>query len=208
MRKYLFMAALLLAAAGAQAQSSASDLLGKLGQAVSSLTAKTGFDLKDLKGTWEYVSPEVTFESDNALNKLGGAVANGAVTEKLEPYYKQLGLDKMTITFDDEQNFQMTVRGRTLKGSVSREEGAEDGYITFDFQVFGKKKLGGLKAHATMSATKELTLTFDASKFVTIMKVAASITKNSSLQSLTKLLESYDGIYIGARMKRTDAKKK
>lgn len=65
---------------------SSSNPLGKLGSILGNVVANDKFTIDDLVGQWDYVSPTVSFQSDNALKKIGGAGAATAVEDKLAPY--------------------------------------------------------------------------------------------------------------------------
>ena len=56
-----------------------SGILGAIGSFVNSVTANSNFSVDDLVGTWNYTSPAVTFDSENALKNVGGAAAATAV---------------------------------------------------------------------------------------------------------------------------------
>lgn len=208
---------LLFAAAGtAAAQSSLQDLLksvtggasqdgkskteglGKIGDLISGLTASSNFELKDLTGTWNYSSPAVTFKSDNALQKVGGVAAATAIEEKLAPYYKTTGFDAMVLTVADDFTFTMKLRRGTLKGTISK---GDDGNLVFAFNAFGKIKLGKVLAFAAKSGNT-LTLTFDVTKLISLLKTVSSVANIKSLSTLSTLLSSYDGLYAGFKLKR------
>ncbi|MDO4320522.1 MAG: DUF4923 family protein [Bacteroidales bacterium] len=180
---------------------SAGNPFESLGNILSGLTSKSDFDLADLEGTWTYTSPAVTFKSDNAINKISGVAASAALENKIAPYYSRLGLNNAVVTIDKDCNFTIKLKAITLKGTVTRDEGAADGFLTFNFNAAGKIKLGKVSAMASKSGNT-LTLTFDASRVISVIDKVASITKNQTITTLSNLLNTYDGIYAGARLKK------
>lgn len=175
---------------------SAADALGKIGSVISGLTATSDFELTDLVGTWNYESPAVTFQSDNALQKVGGAAAATAIEEKLVPYYKTAGIDAMVLTVAEDMTFSMKLKRGSLSGTISKDD---QNNLEFNFSAFGKVNIGKVSAFATKSGNT-LNLTFDISKLVSIMKTVASVANISSLNTITSLLSSYEGIYAGFKM--------
>lgn len=178
--------------------SSNGGILGALGGFISNAVANKNFTIDDLVGTWTYTSPAVTFESDNALQKIGGAGAATAVENKLSPYYQKLGFNKTTLTVDAEHNFTLKMGVLVLKGTVSKED---NGPLVFAFNAFNKIKLGKVNASATKSGST-LNLTFDATKMIELLTKVASVLNNKTLSAVTSLINSYDGIYIGFKLKK------
>lgn len=174
------------------------DILGTLGGMVSNAVASKNFSVDDIVGTWKYTGPAVGFASDNALKKIGGAAASATVENKLEPYYKKLGLTNVTFVIAEDHTFTMSFGKVNLKGKIEK---ADDGNLTFSFNALGKVPLGKVSAMAT-KAGNTLNLTFDATRLIQILSKVASIAKNTGLSSITKLLESYDGIYMGFKLKK------
>lgn len=178
------------------------DFIGKIagdaGGIISDLVANNKFSVDDLVGTWNYSSPAVSFESENALMKIGGAGAASTVEGKLEPYYQRLGLTKTVLTVDAEHNFTLKFGVATLKGTVSKDD---DGALVFNFNAFGKVSLGSVKANATMAGST-LNLTFDATRMVQILTKVSSALNVSTLKTLSSLLNNYDGIYMGFKLKK------
>lgn len=171
--------------------------LGSLGSAIGNLLANDNFELKDLVGEWTYVSPAISFQSDNALMKIGGAGAATAVEEKLEPYYKRMGFNKTTLVVNDDYTFTMKMGVITMKGSIEKDE---EKNLVFNFNAFGKLSLGKVSSHATKSGST-LNLTFDATRMIELLEKVSSVVNNSTLTSLSKMLSAYDGIYMGFKLK-------
>ena len=168
---------------------------------VSSLTSTSKFEIKDLQGTWAYQSPAVSFKSDQALNKIGGTAASAALENKMAPYYTRLGLNTLVLTMDADGNFEMKIKTITLKGVAVKD--SDSGALTFNFNAFGKTNIGKIAAEAQKSATGVLTLTFDVSRVIAIVDKIASVANLQSVSTLSSLLKSYDGIYAGARLKKS-----
>ena len=177
-----------------------SNPLGSLGSVISNLTASSSFELADLQGTWDYQSPAVTFQSDNVIQKAGGAAAASTIEGKMAPYYEKAGITSLQLTVDAENNFTMKLKRGSLKGTVSKDE---QGNLEFNFSAFGKIKLGKVSAFATKSGNT-LNLTFDVSKLISIVKSVSSVSGISSLNTISSLLSSYDGIYAGFKLNRVN----
>ena len=174
-----------------------SGILGAIGSFVNSVTANSNFSVDDLVGTWNYTSPAVTFDSENALKNVGGAAAATAVESKLEPYYTRLGFDKTSLVVDADHNFTLKMGLLTLKGTIEKD----DEGMVFSCSAFGKVSLGQVRANATKSGST-LNLTFDATKMVQLLTKVSSVLNSTALNTLTTLLNSYDGIYMGFKLKK------
>lgn len=173
-------------------------ILDAISGIAGNLTATDKFSVDDIVGTWNYSSPAVSFKSDDALKKIGGAGASAAVEAKLKPYYTKVGLESVVLTVQEDHSFSMKFKFGTLKGTISKDENND---LVFAFSALSKKTLGKVKAEATKSGST-LTLTFDASKLIAVLQKVSSLTKNSSLGTISNLLSSYDGIYMGFKMKQ------
>lgn len=178
----------------------ASSPLDFLSGIVSSVTSSDKFEIKDLEGTWQYKSPAVSFKSDDALAKAGGVAASAAAEGKLAPYYKKLGLTSVKITFDAEGNFTIAAKKFTLAGVAVKN--GDTGELTLQFQAAGKINLGQISAIATKDATGMLTLTLDATRVIGIVQKVAAFANNQTLNTLSQMLDKYDGIYAGAKFKK------
>ncbi len=173
-------------------------VLDAIGGVVGNVLANDRFSVDDLVGTWNYTSPAVSFKSDNALKNIGGAGAAAAVESKLEPYYKKLGFTKTTLTVAEDHSFTMKLGALSLSGTIEKDD---SGNLTFNFSAFKKVSLGKVAAHAT-KAGNTLNLTFDATRMIELLTKVSSVLNVSSLNAVTSLLSSYDGIYMGFKLKR------
>jgi hypothetical protein len=93
----------------------------------------------------------------------------------------------------------MKLKYGTLKGTISKND---DGTLTFNFSALGSYNYGAINSRATKSGN-QLNLTFDAEKLMSMMSTVASLTNNSTLTTAMSLINSYDGIYIGFKMKKS-----
>lgn len=177
---------------------SSGGILGALGGFVSNAVANKNFKLEDLNGKWTYTSPAVSFRSENALKNIGGAGAATFVENKLEPYYRQLGFNRTTLTVAEDHTFELALGAVKLKGTIEKDA---DQQLVFNFSAFGKIKLGKVSANAT-KAGDTLNLTFDATRFVQLLTKLSSVLKVNTITTLANLLNSYDGIYMGFKLKK------
>jgi hypothetical protein len=177
--------------------STASNILNQISSAVSNYTASSNFDVNDLVGTWKYSSPAVAFKSESALSNIGGAAAATTVENKLKTYYNKLGANNVVLTVNSDLSFTMKMKFGSLTGTISKESDQ----LYFNFAAFGKYSIGKVGSIATKSGST-LNLTFDASKLISILKKVSSIANNSSLTAATTLLSTYDGIYVGFKLKK------
>lgn len=155
--------------------------------------------IKDLEGTWKYSSPAVVFQSDNLLKKAGGAAASKTLEDKLAGIYSKSGITGMTITFNSDSTFVMNVKKVKAQGNITI---GDDGNYVFHFKAMGKVNIGKMTAYVAKSGTNEVSLTFDASKLMTIVEKVAAVSNISTLKTASKLLESYDGATMGFKIKK------
>lgn len=205
MKKYLtiLIAALVLASAPAMAQNNKSK--SGLGDLLSGVANKLGVGQSDLSidkmaGTWNYSSPAVSFKSDNVLLKAGGAAASTQVVSKLEPYYKMAGFSALVVTINNDSTFTFKAKMANLNGTISKND--KTGNYIFNFKAFKKINVGSMETYITLNGNK-MELTFDVSKLMGLIEKAGKLTGNSTVKSVSTLLNKYDGMTAGFSMTRT-----
>lgn len=192
-RIILAVALLCLGVSGVQAQS-LKDILSGVAKAVIGDKATTS---TSIIGTWQYDGPDCEFESDDLLGKIGGSAATTKINNKLETYFKKLGLTTTsTITFNEDETFTTKLKSKTATG-------------TYKFDSKNKKVTltgtTGASVTAYITTTgSSMTLLFDADKLMTGIKTisnyASSLSSTASL--VNKLLGSYDGMKVGVKLKK------
>lgn len=199
----------LLGGLGKGAKSSSSDsssddsksggLGGLLGGVLGGLLSNDDVNPASMTGTWTYSGPAVCFQSENFLQKAGGSAAAGMIEEKLSPYYDKLHLNKMVLTINEDLTFSMQSGVMKAAGTIEK---AENGDIIFHFQALKSINVGSMKAYVTMTGKNSMSLMFDVSKLITIIKSIGSVTGSSSVKTVTTLLDSYDGVCAGFKLSR------
>lgn len=198
MKKMIVAMAVAVAAMGSQA--SAFDLTGLLGSAgtavsgvVDGLLTQSDISVEQMAGTWTATGSAVCFQSENFLQKAGGAAAASTIESKLDPYYKQYGLTGSVLTVDSDGSFTLKVKGISLKGNITKRS---DGNFDFAFTPFGSFKLGSIKAYVEKPMSG-LNVMFDATKLKSLMSTVAGLTGNSLAKTAGSLLDSYEGLCVG-----------
>lgn len=181
------------------AQINLGGLLQNAGKVIQEVAATDNFAATDLIGTWSYVSPGVSFKSENALANVGGAAAGTTIENKLAPYYTKLGIDKMVMTVNDDLTFSIQLAKVKLTGTIAKDEKTKQ--LVFNFSAYQKVSLGKVNCIAKKSGSS-LCLTFDASKVMALAKKVSSVAGNSSFQTINSLLSNYQGLYVGARLNK------
>ena len=171
----LFVAALLLTS-NSHAQS-IKDLFNKenIEKAVNAVTGKS---TADMTGTWSYTGSAIEFESDNLLQKAGGAVAATAAEKKLDEQLAKVGIKagQMSFTFNADSTFSAKVGQKSMKGSYSYDASTQKVNLKF-------AKLIGMNAKVNATSTT-MDLLFESDKLLKLITFLSSKSSNSTLKSI------------------------
>jgi len=176
---------------------SSSGLGGILGNLLEGVFSSSNLTLADLQGDWLSSGPAVCFQSDNFLKNAGGLAAAAAVETKLQPYYKQYGLTGATLTIDQNANFVLRVKGIPLRGVITATN--EKGVFEFNFMAFGSIRLGTMKTYV-QKTSRSMDVMFDSTKMIDLFSKISKFTGSKSLQTISSLLSSYDGLCVGFKL--------
>lgn len=192
-----------LCATSAQAQSWKDILKSETVQkVVSSVTGGQSVTVASLQGTWTYVDPAVQLGSDNTLKQIAGSAATTELEKKLKEQCAKVGIVEgvFNYTFHEDSTFTSALKKGSLKGTYSVNEA--DKTIAFTYTAGTSDRAIYTLNASTVLAGDNLTLLFNADKLLTFLTKVASLTSNSTFQSLSQLAEQYDGLMLGFDLKK------
>ena len=97
------------------------------------------------------------------------------------------------IVFTSENSLQKAASGTVTKGT-------KDGTIVFNFSTLGSTKLRQVTAYVQKGT--QLSITFDISKLNTLLSSVSKFTGNSTVSTVSSLLNSYKGMYAGFKFEK------
>ena len=198
MKKYVLslavVSALLLVTTNVQAQSWR-DLFNK-DNIEKVVNAVTGNQTIDMTGTWTYSGSAIEFESDNLLQKAGGAAAAAVAEKKLDEQLAKVGIKdgQVSFTFNADSTFTSTVGKRTMTGTYSYD--ATDKVVHLRYF-----KLLNMNAKVNCTSTN-MDLLFNSDKLLKLIAFISSKSSSTTLKTISSLADSYDGMMLGFALKK------
>lgn len=147
-------------------------------------------------GTWVFVAPSCSFESDNLLAKAGGEAASAKIEQKLEPVYNKIGLDSCMLVFNADSTYTLQLKRTTSNGTYSFD--SETKTLTL------KTKLGvAVKTHVEVLGTT-MSLQFNADKLMSALQALTNLVSkiNSTASAVNSLAGNYDGLMLGFELEK------
>lgn len=146
-------------------------------------------------GTWEYQSPAVVFNSQNALASLGGSVVSSGIENKMQTYLAKYGISSgnTTITFNQDKTFVVKTSKRTITGTYTVVNQAVQ--MTFT----------GMTQPCRMTPQLDngtLVIVADATKLKDFLQGMGTASGNQQLDAITSLMKQFSGMQLGIRMKK------
>jgi hypothetical protein len=194
--KGIIMSAILMISMNVNAQINLNNLGKVISSAVGSdltsvLTGQNNVTKEIITGTWSYQEPSVVFESSDVLKAAGGQVASSAIENKLETQFAKVGITagKFLITFGSDGTFSFIKNGNVSSSGTYTINGMK---ITFSY-LEGTANISG---YAQMK-NNVLSITFDSSKLLDVMGKINQIRNNNSLNTISSLIGSYEGMKSG-----------
>ena len=167
-----------------------------------------------IEGTWNYEGVACILESENALSEIGGTVVTGQLESKMDEMLSRVGIKSgnCSFVFSKEGSCTILVGGYTIEGTYVLVP--EEKVINLSF-MYGQLNL---KANVAYEI-KNLNIVFKADKLLNFIKgITSSLSNNAAgeqLQQLSSisqtaatlgtLLNSYNGMMLGAKMTRGSA---
>ncbi len=166
-----------------------------LGNTLSSILGTDKPSESDLVGTWKYRQPGVAFTSSNLLAKAGGETVATQIKEKLSDSYTKVGLKSSNtyLTFNSDKTFSGKIDGKSISGQWTYTEADQKlvlKTLLLTLNVYAKKTTGGMS------------FLMESKKLLTLLQTVASLSGNSTLQTVGDLSKNYDGVRIGLDMNK------
>lgn len=160
-----------------------------IGNIISTFAGGALTNQSTIVGTWTYKAPSVQFESESLLTKAGGSYAATQMESKLGGYYQMVGIKPgtFTFTFNKDNTCSYKIGSKTVKGTYTFDSNKKT--ITIKGQTGA-----ALTAYVSVSVN-ELALTFDATKLLTLVSQAGTVSQ--SLSSISSLAGSFSGMKLG-----------
>lgn len=188
------VAGILGAVLGGNSNSSSSAGSSIINGILNNVIGSGTFSKQDLCAhTWKYSKPGCAFTSENLLAKAGGEIAANKVEEKLGEYYSKFGFSSSNtyFTFKTDGTFAAKIDGKSWQGNYTFDE------KTHAIQMKGL--LLSMSGYATKT-TNGISLLFDQTKLLNLIKTIGSLKGNSTLSALGTIANNYDGMRVGFEM--------
>lgn len=188
------VAGILGAVLGGNSNSSSSAGSSIINGILNNVIGSGTFSKQDLCAhTWKYSKPGCAFISENLLAKAGGEIAANKVEEKLGEYYSKFGFSGSNtyFTFKTDGTFAAKIDGKSWQGNYTFDE------KTHAIQMKGL--LLSMSGYATKT-TNGISLLFDQTKLLNLIKTMGALKGNSTLSALGTIANNYDGMRVGFEM--------
>ena len=167
-----------------------------------------------IEGTWNYEGVACILESENALSDIGGTVVTSKLESKMDEMLSRVGIKSgnCSFVFSKEGACTILVGGYTIEGTYVLVP--EEKVINLSF-MYGQLNLKANVAYEIQN----LNIVFKADKLLNFIKgITSSLSNNAAGEQLQQLnsisqtaatlgalLNSYNGMMLGAKMARGSA---
>ncbi len=166
-----------------------------VGDIVANLLGTNKLTEENLVGTWTYSEPCAVMESEDVLGKLGSSVITNKLEQEQEKLLTKVGFTagKVVLVLNKDKSGTITVGTRTIKLSWAVSES------NLNLTILRRT----IKVNANMEGGN-LQLAMNADKLLDLVStVTTKVSKvSSSFGTISKLLEKYEGLYLGLKFKK------
>lgn len=149
-----------------------------------------------IEGTWEYQGISVQFKSDNLLKKAGGKIASNKIENNLNEQLSNIGFQSglTTFVFEKDGTFKNITNGTAIPGKYTYDKKTNELTLKYVNHIPLKVQVSG--------SDTNISLLFGANEFLSMITFIGSASGISVVQSLSSILNSYDGMMIGMKLKK------
>ena len=151
----------------------------------------------DLQGTWTYRKADCVFETQNLLLKAGGEMAATKIESQLENQLGKVGITPgaCSFTFNSDGTYVATIGQYNLTGNYTLNTKSNTLTMTY-LAGIGRISPKVVKTGASIS------LLFEGDKLLSMVQKVGKLTSNSTVNSLSSLINSYDGMLVGMQLSK------
>ncbi len=185
----------LLSGANAGTTGGAASALGSV--LTNLLGGSSAVTASDLQGTWTYRKADCVFETQNLLLKAGGEMAATKIESQLESQLGKVGITPgaCSFTFNSDGTYVATIGQYNLTGNYTLNTKSNTLTMTY-LAGIGRISPKVVKTGASIS------LLFEGDKLLSMVQKVGKLTSNSTVSSLSTLINSYDGMLVGMQLSK------
>ena len=185
----------LLSGANAGTTGGAASALGSV--LTNLLGGSSAVTASDLQGTWTYRKADCVFETQNLLLKAGGEMAAAKIESQLESQLGKVGITPgaCSFTFNSDGTYVATIGQYNLTGNYTLNTKSNTLTMTY-LAGIGRSSPKVVKTGASIS------LLFEGDKLLSMVQKVGKLTSNSTVNSLSSLINSYDGMLVGMQLSK------
>lgn len=185
----------LLSGANAGTTGGAASALGSV--LTNLLGGSSAVTASDLQGTWTYRKADCVFETQNLLLKAGGEMAAAKIESQLENQLGKVGITPgaCSFTFNSDGTYVATIGQYNLTGNYTLNTKSNTLTMTY-LAGIGRISPKVVKTGASIS------LLFEGDKLLSMVQKVGKLTSNSTVNSLSSLINSYDGMLVGMQLSK------
>ena len=185
----------LLSGANAGTTGGAASALGSV--LTNLLGGSSAVTASDLQGTWTYRKADCVFETQNLLLKAGGEMAAAKIESQLESQLGKVGITPgaCSFTFNSDGTYVATIGQYNLTGNYTLNTKSNTLTMTYRAGI-GRISPKVVKTGASIS------LLFEGDKLLSMVQKVGKLTSNSTVNSLSSLINSYDGMLVGMQLSK------
>ena len=185
----------LLSGANAGTTGGAASALGSV--LTNLLGGSSAVTASDLQGTWTYRKADCVFETQNLLLKAGGEMAAAKIESQIESQLGKVGITPgaCSFTFNSDGTYVATIGQYNLTGNYTLNTKSNTLTMTY-LAGIGRISPKVVKTGASIS------LLFEGDKLLSMVQKVGKLTSNSTVNSLSSLINSYDGMLVGMQLSK------
>ena len=185
----------LLSGANAGTTGGAASALGSV--LTNLLGGSSAVTASDLQGTWTYRKADCVFETQNLLLKAGGEMAATKIESQLESQLGRVGITPgaCSFTFNSDGTYVATIGQYNLTGNYTLNTKSNTLTMTY-LAGIGRISPKVVKTGASIS------LLFEGDKLLSMVQKVGKLSSNSTVSSLSTLINSYDGMLVGMQLSK------